>query len=119
MSSTHHSFIVSAPKQMNQAFADAYNSGDIENLLALYESEACLVSQTGEAHIDFKVLQTDLQDLLAFKGKMTSENQYTYQVGNIALLSARWRLVGTQSTGKPLELQGASAEVVRKQPDGR
>ena len=40
------------PEQMNQAFADAYNSGDIENLMALYEPDAVIdrIRQEFPAH---------------------------------------------------------------------
>ena len=36
------------PEEMNPAFAAAVNSGDIENLLALYESDALLAPRPGE-----------------------------------------------------------------------
>lgn len=114
-----HSYIVTSPEQMNQTFARAYNSGHIENILALYEPGSCHVSQTGVAQVGFEAIRMGLQDLQALKGHITSENQYTYRIGEIALLRARWHLVGTKPDGEPLDLWGGSAEVVRQQPDGR
>lgn len=119
MASIHSSIIVTSPEGMNRTFAEAYNSGSIENLLQLYKPDACLVSITGEACVGIAAIEADLRGLLELKGHMTSENQYMYRTGDIALLRAQWHLVGTQSDGEPLSLQGTSTEVVQQQPDGR
>jgi len=41
------------------------------------------------------------------------------QSGDIAVLTAKWDLSMTGPDGKPANMTGQSAEVVRKQPDGR
>jgi ketosteroid isomerase-like protein len=113
------SYIVTSPELMNPLFARAYNSGQIEHLLALYEPDACLVSESGEAVYGLEAIGASLSLLLQLRGTMISENQYTYRVGNIALLQARFHIVGTGFEGERIELRGVTAEVVRQQADGR
>ena len=106
------------PQDMNSAFADAFNSGNIDNLLALYEPTAVLVPVPGEVVEGVPAIRAALERLLALKGHMTSENQYALVHGDIALLRAKVRLVGTAPDGHPMVINNHTAEVIRRQPDG-
>lgn len=106
------------PEDMNAAFAEAFNSGDVERLVALYEPTAVLVPVPGRVVEGAPAIRAALEELLALKGRMTSENQYALVHGDVALLRARVRLVGTGPGGEPLEINNHTAEVVRRQPDG-
>jgi uncharacterized protein (TIGR02246 family) len=106
------------PKDMNSAFAEAFNSGDIENLMALYEPRAVLVPRPGQVVEGEQAIRAALQELLALKGYMQSENQYALVQGDIALLRAKVHLTGTAPDGGRLEINNHTAEVVRRQPDG-
>jgi len=112
-------FKVVSPAQMNGIFAAAYNSGAVENLLALYEPQAVLVNRAGEELIGLEAIKSELQNLLKLGGEMTSENQYAFQMENIALLRAKFVLKTTTPKGDPLEITGNTSEVVRQQSDGR
>jgi len=112
-------FKVESPAQMNGIFAVAYNSGAVENLLALYEPQAVLVTRVGESLIGLEAIKSELQNLLKLGGEMTSENQYAFQMENIALLRAKFVLKTTTPKGDPLEITGNTSEVVRQQSDGR
>jgi uncharacterized protein (TIGR02246 family) len=106
------------PQDMNSAFAEAFNSGDIENLMALYEPGAVLVPKPGQVVEGTQAIRAALQELLALKGHMQSENQYALVHGDIALLRAKVNLTGTAPDGNRLEINNHTAEVVRRQPDG-
>ena len=107
------------PKDMNAAFAEAYNSGDIENLQALYEPDAVLVPTMGQVVEGTVAIRVALTQLLALKGRMKSENQYALLHRDIALFRAKVHLVGTAPDGSSIEIHNHTAEVVRRQPDGR
>jgi uncharacterized protein (TIGR02246 family) len=109
---------VSRPEEMNAAFAAAVNSGDVEQLLALYEPEALLAPQPGLRARGTGELRAALEQLLALEGTMESRNVYCMQVGDLALLQGEWRMAATGPDGAPLELASRTAEVVRRQPDG-
>ncbi|HEV2880916.1 MAG TPA: SgcJ/EcaC family oxidoreductase [Pyrinomonadaceae bacterium] len=106
------------PEDMNPTFAEAFNSGDIESLVSLYEPEAVLVPKPGQVARGIEAIRAALRELLALKGTMRSENQYALVHGDIALLRAKVHLVGVGPDGNPLEINNHTAEVVRRQPDG-
>ena len=112
-------FTVETPAEMNQAFAAAFNSGNVNNLLALYEPGAVLVTQKGESLSSLPSIKAELLRLLALGGEMVSENIYAYQNEDIALLRARFTLKTKKPNGEPLEITGQTSEIVRRQKDGR
>jgi ketosteroid isomerase-like protein len=103
---------------MNSAFAEAFNSNDIEKLVMLYEPNAILAPIPGKRANGLVEIKSSHEKLLALGGTLEAENLYCMEAGNIALLRGAWRLSGVGSDGMPFEFSGHSAEVVRKQPDG-
>lgn len=106
------------PQDMNSAFAEAFNSGSIEDLVSLYEPGAVLVPRPGQVAEGVEAIRAALLELLSLKGFMRSDNQYALVHGDIALLRAKVSLVGTRPDGGRLEINNHTAEVVRRQPDG-
>ncbi len=106
------------PADMNSAFAEAFNSGNIENLLSLYETNAVLVPVPGQVAEGIQAIRAALEELLALKGHMKSDNQYALVHGDIALLRAKVHLIGTGPDGNRLEINNHTTEVVRRQADG-
>ena len=81
------------PRQMNEAFAQAFNSRSIENLLALYEPGAVLRVDGSEKNLtDFAAIAAELQQFLLAPGTMTSKNNFCIEHGDLALLRADWEL---------------------------
>ena len=109
---------ITTPEQISQAFVDAYNSGDIEGLVALYEKDAVLAPKPGKRALGPAAIREALLDLLSLKGHVQCELKYCMQSGDLALLQGEWRLSGTGPDGKPVEIGSKTAEVVRRQPDG-
>ena len=107
------------PQDAHRQFEDAYNSGKIEALLALYTPDAHLVTESGNVVIGRDAIRGELQGFFAIKGRMTVETVSAVQAGNIALLRAQWHLTGTGPDGQSVVLNGKTAEVVQRQPDGR
>ena len=104
---------VQEPQQMNAAFAAAYNSGEIEKLIALYEPNTILAPQPGQRAIGLSAIREALLGFLSLKGTMQSENVYCMRAGDFALLQASWKLSAVGPDGKPFELSSRTAEVVR------
>ncbi|WP_394838559.1 SgcJ/EcaC family oxidoreductase [Pendulispora rubella] len=107
------------PRDMNEAFAQAVNSGSIDALLALYEPDAVLIGQDGSERRGLAAIREELTALLALGGKIEAKNRFAVTLGDTALLSADWKLETTTPDGAPLVVGGRTAEVVRRQPDGR
>jgi ketosteroid isomerase-like protein len=112
--------ILKKPEDMNHLFAEAFNSGDVESVLALYEHEATPIPQPGQVVMDIKAIREALLRFIALKGKgkMTVENKYCIQAGDVALLRAKWHLRDIGPDGNFIELEGNITEIVRRQPNG-
>ncbi|WP_220808594.1 nuclear transport factor 2 family protein [Delftia sp. UME58] len=108
---------ITSPEHMNSAFADAFNSRSLAHLLALYEPGAVLrTSGDGTNHTGLDAITSALSQLLQAPGRMASRNHFCIIHGDLALLRADWEL--TTDDGAVVA-SGSSAELVRKQGDGR
>ena len=84
---------VTAPDRMNAAFADAFNSRSIANLLQLYEPDAVLRTDANGADLSgLAAIGAALAQLLQAPGQMTSRNHFCIVHGDLALLRADWVL---------------------------
>ncbi len=106
------------PQDLHALFARAFNAGDPDALIALYEPGATLVPTPGQPISGAGAIRTALNGLLGVKGTITLETRGILQAGDVALLHAQWTLQGTAPDGNALEMAGRSNEVARRQPDG-
>jgi ketosteroid isomerase-like protein len=101
---------------MNEMFARAFNSRNIDNLLALYETSAVLrVDDSGRSITGLDAIADKLGGLMQGPGRMTSRNNFCVANGGLALLRADWEVAGDDGS---IVASGSSAEIVRRQPDG-
>src|SRR5215467_8666333 len=108
-----------APDQMHGLFEQAFNAGDIEALMALYEPDAALVPQPGAIAEGSAAIRDSLRWFLDRKGQISLETKLVLRVGDLAYLANRWSLAGgTMPDGSPAELGAMTAEVARRQADG-
>ena len=106
------------PADVDRLFGEAISRGDLEAALAYYEDGASLVPQPGQVVSGTTALREAVGGLIALKGPLEIAVEEVVEAGEIALLRSRWTLRGTGQDGQPVELAGAGAEVVRRQPDG-
>ncbi len=88
-------------------FLDRANAGDVDGVVALYETGAVLAFPWGETAVGTKAIRAVYAAFLLHRPTLRSEGQSAPLVnGDIALTSSR--LAGG----------GATAEIARRQPDG-
>ena len=107
------------PQALHELFEAAYNAGDIEGLMALYEKDCALVGTPGSVASGPDEVRAGLKGLLELSGQAQLTTRDVIQVGDLALLSCSWTLEGSGPDGEPLTIGGLTAEVARRQPDGR
>lgn len=107
-----------SPAEMHPRFAEAFNAGDREALLALYEPEATYVAGPEQLATGTAQLSAAFQQLLALKGHLSLETRFISQSGDLALLIGDWSLTGAGGDGKAMVLHGHSVQVARRQADG-
>jgi hypothetical protein len=95
------------PEDIARLFLLRANAGDVEGLVALYESNAVLVGTGGELAIGTEAIRAFYSKLLAGRPKFEPGDQRpALRQGDLALTSSR------------LANGVVTAEVARKQPDG-
>jgi uncharacterized protein (TIGR02246 family) len=106
------------PQDVQSQWAKAFNAGDLEGLMALYATDACLVPQPGQPVHGHNAIRNALQGFLSLGAKIKMDAEYVLETKDTALLRGRWQLTGKAPDGQPLDMHGRSSEVVRRQPDG-
>jgi uncharacterized protein (TIGR02246 family) len=109
---------VKAPNEIDDHYNEVFRSGDLEQLVALYEPDAVLAPQPGQLVKGREAIREQLRGLLRLVGTLHAENQSCVEFENLALLRANWRFTGTDPSGSRVEIGGSSAKVVRRQSDG-
>ena len=100
------------PGDLHSAVQSAFNSGDIDSLVDLYEPDAWLFGQSGPVQ-GADAIRGVWSEMSGMTGSVEMVTQYVIEQGDIALLSNRWTAVigGDQ-------VSGVTAEVARRQSDG-
>ncbi|BFU93375.1 MAG: hypothetical protein NTNFB02_00970 [Nitrospira sp.] len=109
---------MSRPEEFHSRFAAAFNSGNVEAVMALYEPEATLVPQPGQVVQGREAIRQALLQFLALKGTMEVKSIFTVHGSGVVLTRGQWKLTGTGPDGKPITMTGRSVEVLRQQPNG-
>jgi len=105
------------PEECDARIIAAINRFDVEAALAEYDPEAAFVV-AGETHAGPEAVRTVLEGFIATKPDLTLEVKSCTIAGDIAQLSAAWKLTGQDPEGKAIEMAGRSMEVMRRQADG-
>jgi uncharacterized protein (TIGR02246 family) len=106
------------PEEVDQLFVEKINAGDLEAVVALYESDATLAPQPGQAATGTAAIRDAIRGFMAMKPRFTVTAKPTVSAGDLALTGLEWILHGTGPDGKAVEMRGHSAEIVRRQSDG-
>jgi uncharacterized protein (TIGR02246 family) len=107
-----------SPEDLDKLFVEKMNAGDLEAVVALYEPEATLAPQPGQMASGTAAIREAIRGFIAMKPRFTATAKPTVRAGDLALTGLAWTLHATGPDGKPVEMQGHSAEVVRRQADG-
>lgn len=110
---------VKNPTDINSAFEKGYNEQNVDWLMSLYEPDATLVKQNGGLARGLSAIRDELEAFLQLGGSVQSVNQYAIEHDDLALIRADWKVTTQDEQGNELIIDGSSAEVARKQSDGR
>jgi len=100
------------PREIHVLFERAFNAGDVEAMLVLYEPGAVLVAG-GNPVTRHDAIRAALNMFISNGARMKLETRAVIESSEgLAVLHGAW------SIGPPLDTQGLSTEVARRQPDG-
>jgi uncharacterized protein (TIGR02246 family) len=107
-----------SPAEIHALFRNAFNLGDVEALVALYEPDAILVVD-GKNVSGREEIRKALGKILLARGRMTLETRAVVESQQgLAVLHGGWVVESAARTGAESVTRGISTEVVRRQPDG-
>jgi len=106
------------PEQVLASIVDGINTGNLDSLMPLYESQAAFASQPGSLNHGLPGVREALGGFIAMKGTLDLKVTRVLEASDLALVTAVWSFTGTGPDGKPVKLAAKSADVLRRQADG-
>jgi len=106
------------PEQVLASIVDGINTGDLDALLTLYESDAAFATQPGRLARGVSGVRESLAAFTGMKGTLDLKVTRVLEAGGLALVTGVWSFAGTGPDGQPVELTGHNADVLRRQSDG-
>jgi len=107
-----------SPEQVLESIVIGINSGDLDSLLPLYESEAAFATQPGSLAHGAPGIGEALAGFISMKGTLDLEVTRVLEAGDLALVIGVWSFDGTGPEGEPVRLAARNADVLRRQSDG-
>jgi ketosteroid isomerase-like protein len=106
------------PEQVLESIVTGINSGDLDSLMALYESEAAFATEPGSLAHRAPGIGEALNGFISMKGKLDLEVTRVLEVDDLALVIGVWSFDATGPDGEPVRLEARNADVLRRQQDG-
>ena len=106
------------PEQVLASIVAGINSGDIESLMSLYESDAAFATEPGSLAHGAPGVRQALNGFISMNGKLDIEVTRVLEVDDLAFVAGVWSFDGTGPDGEPVHLAARNADVLRRQDDG-
>jgi ketosteroid isomerase-like protein len=109
--------MTTTPEEVLNSVVERINTGNLDSLMMLYETDACFATQPGGQLA--KSPETIRQSLRGFtdmkNGKLDLKVKRVLQTSDLALVTSEWSFTGTGPDGKPVNIAAKSADVLRRQ----
>jgi len=110
---------VRQPSELYDRFALAFNNGDVDTIMTLFDEAGQTVPFPGQPPvIGLPAIRALMQQCLALRPQIRYESVNVLQADEIALLTTEWRLTLRLPDSYPQEQSGKGIQVARRQPDG-
>ena len=106
------------PEHVLESIVSGINSGNLESLMPLYESEAAFAAEPGNLAHGTPGVRDALTGFISMNGKLDLDVTRVLEVGDLALVTGVWSFNGTGPDGEPVRLEARNADVLRRQSDG-
>jgi uncharacterized protein (TIGR02246 family) len=109
---------IATPEQVLASIVTGINSGDLESLMSLYESDAAFVPEPGALAHGPAGIRESLAGFISMNGELDLQVTRVLEVDDLALVIGVWSFDGTSPDGEPVHLEARNADVLRRQSDG-
>ncbi|MDG0811429.1 YybH family protein [Cohnella rhizosphaerae] len=109
--------IARSPLEVLEGIASVFPTGNLEELLSLYEDDAVFVAEPGKVVQGLAAVREGLGNMLSMGLDFKLVPKKVLEYGEIALVISKWHMKkpGTDE----VVVEGRSSDVVRRQADGR
>ncbi len=88
------------PEQVLASIVDGINTGNLDSLMPLYESQAAFATQPGSLNHGLPGVREALAGFIAMKGTLDLKVTRVLETSDLALVTAVWSFTGTGPDGK-------------------
>ena len=106
------------PQQVLESIVTGINTGNLESLVPLYESDAAFATQPGSLAHGVPGVREALSGFISLTGTLDLDVTRVLEVDDLALVIGVWSFDGTGPDGETVRLEARNADVLRRQPDG-
>jgi uncharacterized protein (TIGR02246 family) len=107
------------PEDTHALLEAAFNAGDIDAFVQVYEENAQLIAPPDGVRVTGKeAIRAAVEPTFALRPTARIEVAEKLESDGLALTQARWSLVGQDADGSTVRLAGRGTIVSRRQPDG-
>jgi len=102
------------PEDVHAALADAFNTGDVNTVMSMYDSNGIIVPEPDKPVSGKAKFEEAVKGILTIKGKMQINTVYCLQAGDVAVGRSEWNI----TEGKEVKISAKGVELMKQQPDG-
>ncbi|MFM1989434.1 MAG: hypothetical protein RJA99_2391 [Pseudomonadota bacterium] len=106
------------PEALVARFAQRFNAGDLDGLMALYAPGGVFVPAPGAGLGTPAAIREATAGFLAAKLPIELAVRHVYRTGDLALAVVDWSIRGTAADGRPMSLAGTATDVLRRDAEG-
>jgi uncharacterized protein (TIGR02246 family) len=107
---------MTTPEEVLNSVVEGINTGNLDSLMMLYETDACFATQPGQLAKSPETIRQSLRGFTDMKnGKLDLKVKRVLQTSDLALVTSEWSFSGTGPDGKPVNIAAKSADVLRRQ----
>lgn len=106
------------PEEVLSSVVKGINTGNIDSLMMLYESNACFATQPGQLAKSPESISQSLRNFINMNGKLDLKVKRVLQASDLALVITEWSFSGIGTDDKPVNMAARSSDVLRQQANG-
>jgi uncharacterized protein (TIGR02246 family) len=110
--------VARSPDEAVKLADEAFNRGDIDGMMALYEDDAVMLFEPGRVLRGREALANALRELSHSQFTARHHRQHVIEAGDLALWTSEWTVSGQAADGSPISLSGRNSVVFRRRRDG-
>lgn len=101
-------------KDVHAALAAAYNTGDLQTVLSIYDVDGIIVPEPDKPVSGREKFANAVKGILAIKGTMEIKTVYCLESGDVAIGRSEWSI----KDGSETKVAAKGVELLKRQPDG-